>query len=545
MGSTDSSSLDVVLIDGHAHLYDDVPIGSFLESARRRFEAAAWKLGLPQSTTGVLFLLETPLTHAFQRLRAVGGHAVGGWKVRALSDDVSFVGEHVSGGLAGPVLIIGGRQVATRERLEVLALGNLEPISDGLPLSETLDIVKAAGALPVIPWGFGKWWGGRGKLLAEVVAHGEPGSLYIGDCAARPQSSRTPAILKQAANRGILILPGTDPLPFASHAGIAGGYGFALQVRPNAQTPAADLICALRELREQPRVFGSRTSWPGFIRSQVGMQLRRFRRSAHSGPTLAGATQEDPESLEYVPGRDARETPDIVTSSDDYASRFSSRVGAWFLRVQERITLDLLKSSPHATILDIGGGHGQVTQSLLDHGHPVTVLGSAEVTRERIRHLIDGRRCRFDVGDLLALPYADQSFDVVLAYRVTAHVRRWERLLAEMARVARSAVIVDYAEIRSINGAAPLLFKLKKRIESNTRDFQSFRGRQLTDVMTRCGFIRSRRRPQFFLPMALHRAMKSPRLSAAAESVCRILGLTRMFGSPVIIRYDRAREDTA
>ena len=74
---------------------------------------------------------------------------------------------------------------------------------------------------------------------------------------------------------------------------------------------------------------------------------------------------------QYIP-----ETADIETSSAAYASRFSGPTGSWLLRVQAEATLSMLQSYPQATILEVGGGHGQLTPHLLKAGHSVTVLGS-------------------------------------------------------------------------------------------------------------------------------------------------------------------------
>ena len=64
-----------------------------------------------------------------------------------------------------PVLVIAGRQIVSAERIEVLALGTRTQIPDGQPLAATIDAVRADGALAVLPWGFGKWWGARGRMV--------------------------------------------------------------------------------------------------------------------------------------------------------------------------------------------------------------------------------------------------------------------------------------------------------------------------------------------------------------------------------------------
>src|SRR5512133_2956600 len=97
------------------------------------------------------------------------------------------------------------------------------------------------------------------------------------------------------------------------------------------------------------------------------------------------------------------ETADIETSSDDYARRFAGSVGAWFLKVQDTATLRMLSPYPHATVLDVGGGHGQTTAALIDNGYRVTVLGSAESCKARIMPYLKQQRCEFKVGNILGL----------------------------------------------------------------------------------------------------------------------------------------------
>ena len=233
------------------------------------------------------------------------------------------------------------------------------------------------------------------------------------------------------------------------------------------------------------------------------------------------------------------ETADIETSSENYAQRFSGAVGAWFLQVQEAATLDMLAPYPGASVLDVGGGHGQVTDGLVRSGYPLTVLGSSDSCRRRIQQFIDQGQCVFEVGNILALPYEDQAFDVVLSYRLLPHVTLWQAFLAELARVARQAIILDYPEIRSINYIAPYLFKFKQRLEGNTRPYTCFREDQVLEALKSYDFIRAERYAEFFLPMVLHRKLGRPGLSSSMEKISRVLGLTGWFGSPVILKLVR------
>jgi 2-polyprenyl-3-methyl-5-hydroxy-6-metoxy-1,4-benzoquinol methylase len=235
------------------------------------------------------------------------------------------------------------------------------------------------------------------------------------------------------------------------------------------------------------------------------------------------------------------ETADIETSSDGYAARFGGPVGAWMLSVQERIALAMLAELPAgAAVLDVGGGHGQLAGPLCREGYAVTVLGSAESCRRRIAELVDGGRCRFVTGNVIGLPFPDRSFDAAISFRLLPHCEAWPALIGELCRVARRAVIVDYPTSQSVNAVAPALFGAKKKLEGNTRAWRLFRHAEVAGEFRRSGYACRQRAGQFFLPMVLHRVLHCRPLSAGLEAACRSAGLTRRWGSPVIVDMRRS-----
>jgi hypothetical protein len=148
-------------------------------------------------------------------------------------------------------------------------------------------------------------------------------------------------------------------------------------------------------------------------------------------------------------------------------------------------------------------------------------------------------RARFVSGDLLRAPWPDRSFDVVLSYRLLPHVREWDALVAELTRLARVAVVVDYPTARSVNAIAGWLFGLKKGVEGDTRPFTVFRDADVEGAFAGRGFVPTGRRPQFLFPMALYRAVGSAGLARALEAAGAALGLRRVLASPVILRLER------
>ncbi len=235
------------------------------------------------------------------------------------------------------------------------------------------------------------------------------------------------------------------------------------------------------------------------------------------------------------------ETADIETSSDDYASRFSGTVGEYFLKTQLSILLTLLQQNygPGASVLDVGGGHAQLAVPLVEKGYRVTVTGSHDSCRNRLAQNLAEGTYSYQTCDMLHLPYPDNSFDVVVAFRLIPHVDRWQELLAELARVSVGCVIVDYPDLRSANILNFLFFRLKKSLEGNTRPFGLFNRKQIVKEFSRNAMCNPQLIPEFFFPMVLHRKLGSAGLSQFLETCCRICGLTQLFGSPIILRMDK------
>ena len=106
-------------------------------------------------------------------------------------------------------------------------------------------------------------------------------------------------------------------------------------------------------------------------------------------------------------------------------------------------------------VLDVGAGPGTITVDLAGIVAPgrVTVVEVSDAVLDLSRSEADRRGCHtidFVVGDVVALDFADDSFDVVHAHQVLQHVADPVQALREMRRVCRPGGIVaardsDYA----------------------------------------------------------------------------------------------------
>jgi len=231
---------------------------------------------------------------------------------------------------------------------------------------------------------------------------------------------------------------------------------------------------------------------------------------------------------------------DIETASDGYAARFSGSIGKWMLKKQSDIVLNLLSSHPDTKILDVGGGHAQLARPLAEKGFSITVHGSAEICSARIKDLIENNKCSFVCSSMFELPFSDSSIETLLCFRLITHCSDWQDLIAELCRVADKRIIIDYPTSKSLNAIiSGRLFSFKKKLEGNTRTWRLFNRQELETVFIKHGFRCKTERKQFFLPMVLHRTLKCPKISALLETLCRITGLTKLRGSPVIMMLEK------
>ena len=163
-----------------------------------------------------------------------------------------------------------------------------------------------------------------------------------------------------------------------------------------------------------------------------------------------------------IPAQHSFEPADIATSSADYAKRFAGELGQWLIDVQSSLFSSLISKLVTKTALDVGGGHGQLVIPLNNAGIEVTVLGSDLRCQEQLKKFIQNNQCTFKTGPLTQIPDPDKSYDLVTCIRFISHCEDWRELVAELCRVAKNGVVIDYPPLLSGNFLAPITFHIKK-----------------------------------------------------------------------------------
>ena len=281
--TTISDQKQLIWADAHVHIYDCFNLEQFLNAGLENFNSMAQKQGYESAETSLLFLTETAKDHYFQQLvncaqeQSSFGLTFQDWKILPTQENCSVYAKHSNG---QGIFIFAGRQIVTEEDLEVLALITADEFQDHVfPIEQVIEQVISRDGIPVIPWGFGKWIGQRGKILSGLLEQNKNSILFLGDNGGRPVFWPKPAYFKQAEQQGLKVLPGTDPLPFSSESGRPGSFGFTIQGFIDPARPAQSVKQILLDPNTKLQSYGKREMPLRFFRNQIAMQLvKRMRK---------------------------------------------------------------------------------------------------------------------------------------------------------------------------------------------------------------------------------------------------------------------------
>jgi 2-polyprenyl-3-methyl-5-hydroxy-6-metoxy-1,4-benzoquinol methylase len=232
---------------------------------------------------------------------------------------------------------------------------------------------------------------------------------------------------------------------------------------------------------------------------------------------------------------------DPTTARTFDGRRFGGPIGRLIAEEQGRVLANFVGRIKDRQILDVGTGTGRAALLLARGGARVTAVdASAQMLavaerRAQEEHL----SVRFLVGDVHRLEFADRAFDVVISLRVLMHAADWRKSVAELCRVADRLVIIDYPSARSFASLQAAARRVTHALGARTEPYRVLSdtaiGRELSKSQFR---IRSVHR-QFVLPIAVHKAIGSPRFTILSRKLSDRLGLLRLVGTPVTLVAER------
>ena len=264
-----------ILIDSHVHLYENFDPDSFIESITRNFKKYC-KLNENEfdKSVKIIFLTEAKKNDFFRRI------ADNSLPLKIM--DIHSEKTHEEGSILlmqnGHDLfyIISGRQIITKENIEILSVGDGTMIKDGLPAAEVLEQLKDREELAILAWGVGKWLFGRGKLVKNIINKSDYPYLLIGDNSARPSVWLKPLIYRNGEKLGIPIINGSDPLPLDGEDEKAGSYFFMVKGSFDPKKPLGSIKKILKSDVKKVMNMGKRDSLFNFFRRQAKIMLKKY-----------------------------------------------------------------------------------------------------------------------------------------------------------------------------------------------------------------------------------------------------------------------------
>jgi ubiquinone/menaquinone biosynthesis C-methylase UbiE len=219
--------------------------------------------------------------------------------------------------------------------------------------------------------------------------------------------------------------------------------------------------------------------------------------------------------------------------------RFGGPIGTLVAESQERAVFEFLGDVAGKHVLDVGTGTGRGAIALARRGALVRGVDASAEMLAVARRRADAERLdiEFTTGDAHALPFEDGAVDLALSLRVLMHTPGWQQCIAELCRVARRQVVVDFPAA----GSLAVLQSLARRwnLARDREAYRVFRLRSIREAFAAHGFVVSRVHRQFVLPIAFHKAIGSRALTLASEGALRRVGLLRLAGSPVTVLAER------
>jgi len=260
--------------DSHVHFHDCFDEGLFFDSCFNNMTSISYSV----IKDGFLFFTEGRNEDSYNylhRIKEIKNPLSGEiFTVKDLENGNSIQVKSVKRGMR--VIIFPGYQIVTKENLEVLSLGTQKRLSDGLLIEDTISSVLSLGGIPVLPWGFGKWFGNRGKKIEELIKK-NISHLFLGDNGGRSSLLPFPNQFKAAKKNGMKILPGSDPLPFFDEVKRPMSYGFIFNTNMNESNPWESIKKTLLDTNLKIENFGSLTAPVSFIKTQIAMQFKKRR----------------------------------------------------------------------------------------------------------------------------------------------------------------------------------------------------------------------------------------------------------------------------
>jgi SAM-dependent methyltransferase len=231
--------------------------------------------------------------------------------------------------------------------------------------------------------------------------------------------------------------------------------------------------------------------------------------------------------------------PAVAAAFD--AERFGGPIGAYLLESQAALIRVAFAPASGPLILDVGTGTGRAAITLASHGARVVGVdaSAAMLSVARARAADAGQRVSLGQADAQRLPFADRSVDGAVSLRVLMHAVDWRACVAELCRVTRWRIVVDFPALVSFAAIESGVRRVGRALGRPVEAYRVLAEQQVSNALRTGGFHIVLVHRQFVLPIALHKAVGRLAMTRRVEGGLRGIGLLALVGSPVTLVAER------
>ena len=135
----------------------------------------------------------------------------------------------------------------------------------------------------------------------------------------------------------------------------------------------------------------------------------------------------------------------------DYKKEFWEDVDREYEDQADRMAIRKLLPKRMEKFADIGGGYGRLANEYLKRAHKVIIFDYSKSELKQAKEIY-GDKIETRAGDIYKLPFKDGELDGLMMVRVTHHLKKMDKAMAELYRVLKpgGVAVIEVANKRTL-----------------------------------------------------------------------------------------------
>ena len=135
----------------------------------------------------------------------------------------------------------------------------------------------------------------------------------------------------------------------------------------------------------------------------------------------------------------------------DYKKEFWENVDREYEDQADRMAIRKLLPKRMEKFADIGGGYGRLANEYLKRAHKVIIFDYSKSELKQAKEIY-GDKIETRAGDIYELPFKDGELDGLMMIRVTHHLKKMDKAMAELYRVLKpgGVAVIEVANKRTL-----------------------------------------------------------------------------------------------